>query len=155
MPLWQLFVPEDAYTADDKLELGKRITGIYSDNFGDLPRFYTTVIFHELKPESFLVGGELRDSKFVQIAIVHAARTTEEVAERMGIPVTDLEQAFLKMVGELLRPYVADRGYEWELHVEKAPRETWIIDGMAPPPQWSEDEKRWARENKSSPLVAA
>jgi hypothetical protein len=41
-----------------------------------------------------------------------------------------------------LKPYVADRGYEWELHVEEGPRELWLIDGIAPPPSFSEDEQR-------------
>lgn len=153
MPLWQIFVPEDAYTAEDKRALGERITAVYSDNF-ELPRFYTTVFFHEAKPESYLVGGEPRD-QFVQVAIVHAARTAEEVAERLGVSLADIKATFLKMAHEALRPYVADRGYEWELHVEEAQRETWHIDGMAPPPQWSEAEKRWAKDNKSSPYVAA
>lgn len=153
MPLWQLFVPEDAFTAEDKLDLGNRITNIYSDNF-DLPRFYTTVVFHDLKPESFLVGGEQR-GQFVQVVIVHAARTAGQIAERLGVTEADVNNVFLKFAHEALKPYVADRGYEWESHVENVPHETWNIDGMEPPPPWSEVEKRWAKDNKSSPYVAA
>lgn len=151
MPLWQIFVPEGAYSAQEKREMGERITNIYSENF-DLPRFYTTVFFHENKPESFIVGGEPRD-QFVQVAVVHAARTADEVAEKMGISVAELEGIWLKMAHDALRPYVLDRGFEQELHVEVAARETWTIDGMAPPPQWSEAERLWARENKSSPYL--
>ena len=153
MPLWQLFVPEGDYTADDKLDLGDRITRIYSDNF-DLPRFYTTVVFHDLKPESFLVGGEQR-GKFVQVAIVHAARTAGQIAERLEVTEADVNSVFINFAHESLKPYVADRGYEWELHVENVPHETWNIDGMEPPPPWSEVEKRWAKDNRSSPYTAA
>ena len=153
MPLWQMFVPEGAFAAEDKKALGERITDIYTQ-LVQLPRFYTTVFFHEVKPESFIVGGEPRN-QFVQIAIVHAARTAEESAERLGITLTEVQNTFLAMAHEALRPYVKDRGYEWELHVEAVERELWNIDGMAPPPQWSEVERRWASDNKSSPYVAA
>lgn len=153
MPLWQLFVPENAYTAEEKIDLGNRITNIYSDNF-DIPRFYTTVFFHEAKPESFLVGGEPRD-QFVQVAIVHAARTHEQVAEHIGVPLAELNNTFLTFAHDALNPYVQARGYELELHVELVERDTWNIDGMAPPPPWSAAEKQWAKDNKSSPYVAA
>jgi phenylpyruvate tautomerase PptA (4-oxalocrotonate tautomerase family) len=153
MPLWQLFVPEDAYTDEEKVDLGDRITKIYSDNF-DLPRFYATVIFHDLRPASFLVGGEMR-GKFVQVVIVHAARTAGQIAERLGVEESDVNNVFLKLAHEALEPYVPGRGYESELHVENVPHETWNIDGMEPPPPWSEVEKKWARENRSSPYVAA
>jgi len=153
MPLWQLFVPEDAYTTEEKHDLGNRITNIYSDNF-DLPRFYTTVIFHDLKPASFLVGGEER-GKFVQVAIVHAARTAGQIGERLGVSEAEVNSVFIKLAHEALQPYVADRGYEWELHVENVPHETWNIDGMEPPPPWSDVEKRWAKDNRSSPYVTA
>jgi phenylpyruvate tautomerase PptA (4-oxalocrotonate tautomerase family) len=153
MPLWQLFVPEGAYTAEDKRDLGDRITNLYSDTF-DLPRFYTTVIFHDLKPESFLIGGEQR-AQFVQVAIVHAARTAGQIAERLGVTEDEINNVFLTMAHGALKPHVADRGYEWELHVENVPHETWNIDGMEPPPPWSEVEKRWAKDNRSSPYSAA
>ena len=153
MPLWQLFVPQDAFTADDKRDLGNRITNIYSENF-DLPRFYTTVVFHELKAESFLIGGEPRD-QFVQVAIVHAARTAGQIAERLGVTEADVNGVFLTLAHAALEPYVPARGYESELHVENVPHETWNIDGMEPPPPWSDVEKRWAKDNRSSPYILA
>lgn len=153
MPLWQIFAPEGAYTAEDKKALGERITAIYSENF-DLPRFYTTVFFHQAKPDSYLVGGEPRD-QFVQIAIVHAARSSEQIAERLGVSLEDVNNTFLKFAHEALKPYVADRGYETELHVEEAARGLWNIDSMPPPPPWSEAERRWAKDNKSSPYAVA
>ena len=110
------------------------------------------MFFHEFKPESYIVGGEPRD-QFVQVAIVHAVRTDVEVAELMGITIKELEDLFFQFAADALKPYVADRGYETEWHVEVVARETWLIDGMAPPPPWSPAEKQWAKDNKSSPYV--
>ena len=152
MPLWQIFVPENDFSVEDKRELGNRITNIY-DAF-ELPRFYTTVIFHDLKPASFLIGGEERE-KFVQVAIVHAARTAGQVAERLGVTEAEVYAEFMKSAHEALKPFVADRGYEWEMHTENVPHETWHIDGMEPPPPWSDVEKVWKKNNRSSPYEMA
>ena len=159
MPLWQLFTPENAYTPDEKADLANKITNIYSgakskDNFGfELPRFYTTVVFHEIKADSFFVGGESHE-KFVQIEVVHIARTNEGAAALMGISVEEILANYFEQVSEVLDPYIADRGYEVEFHVETAPFETWKIDGMTPPPPESVAERRWFKENRSSPYDA-
>jgi hypothetical protein len=110
------------------------------------------VVFHEIKADSFFVGGEPRD-KFVQIEVVHIARTNEAAAELAGITVEEILGRYFEKVNELLKPYIADRGYEVEFHVETAPFETWQIDGMTPPSPYSEDELRWAKDNKSSPYA--
>lgn len=160
MPLWQLFVPEDAYTSEEKRDLAERITNIYSsaaaeENFGfALPRFYTSVVFHDFKSDSFFVGGEPRD-KFIQIEVVHIARRQDEVADLIGVSVEELMASYFRMVNEALKPYIADRGYECEFHIEDAPFETWKIDGLTPPPPDSEEERRWARDNRSSPFITA
>jgi phenylpyruvate tautomerase PptA (4-oxalocrotonate tautomerase family) len=156
MPLWQLFTPKDAFTSEEKRDLAERITNVYSGpdavkTIGiELPRFYTSVVFHEFSSDSFFVGGEPRD-QFIQIEVVHIARVTEEVAELIGVSVADLLGSYFQMVDKALKPYVADRGYECEFHVETAPFETWRIDGLTPPPPDSEAERRWAKDNKSSP----
>ncbi|MFE7721380.1 tautomerase family protein [Nocardia rhizosphaerihabitans] len=168
MPLWQLFVPENAYTPEDRSDLAERITNIYSspeakENFGfSFPRFYTSVVFHEIKADAFFVGGEPRD-KFVQIEVVHIAGGAEgddrpvndQTAETMGLSVDDLMERYFNMVFPALKPYIEDRGYECEFHVENAPAVTWRIDGMIPPPPGSEDERRWVKDNKASPRVFA
>ncbi|MEU0313116.1 tautomerase family protein [Nocardioides sp. NPDC006273] len=46
-------------------------------------------------------------------------------------------------------PYIADRGYEVEFHVETAPFETWKVDGMAPPPPETVAERHRFEENLS------
>lgn len=155
MPMWQIYIAEGALSAEDKLELGKRITSIYSDNFDlNMPRFYTTVYFHEYSPAGFVVGGEVRD-KYVVCSILHIARSHEEVAERLGIDLQTLNDTFIKIAHEALNPYVADRGYELELFIQMSAREHWTIDGMYPPPPWSEAELQWTKDNHSSPFVSA
>ncbi|MDR7159124.1 tautomerase family protein [Arthrobacter sp. BE255] len=159
MPLWQLFTPENAYTPEEKADLADKITNIYSsdwsrENLGFvLPRFYTSVVFHEIKADDFYVGGESR-SNFIQIEVVHIARTNEGAAALAGITVEEILRRYFENVNDFLKPYTADRGYEVEFHVEAAPFETWQIDGMVPPVPHSEAEQRWYKENRSSPYVA-
>jgi phenylpyruvate tautomerase PptA (4-oxalocrotonate tautomerase family) len=160
MPLYQMYTPKDAFTPEEKLDLATRITSIYTgpearEAIGfELPRFYTSVLFHEFDPYSFFVGGEPRD-KFIQIEVVHIARLTETVAALNGETVEQLLAKYFALVDKALKPYIADRGYECEFHIEPAPHETWKIDGIEPPPPDSEAEKRWAKDNKSSPYTAA
>jgi hypothetical protein len=51
-----------------------------------------------------------------------------------------------------LKEWIADReDIQWELHVEETPRDFWTVAGIYPPPQNSEEEKRWKKENKPTP----
>lgn len=160
MPLWQIFTPKNAFTPEEKRDLANRITDIYSGPESDesiamtLPRFYTTTVFQEFDAEDFFVGGEPRD-QFIQIEVVHIARTNEGIAARMGLSVEEFFVRFFAQVDKALKPYIADRGYECEFHVENAPHITWKIDGLTPPPEYSEAELRWANDNKSSPYQIA
>lgn len=158
MPLWQLYGPVNAWTPEEKAELAEKITDIYSSELAEkhfgfqLPRFYTSVMFHELDPDSFFIGGQPRD-QFVQIKVAHVARNNEGTADHKGVSVEQILTSYLQMVNDVVVPYVTRHGYEWEFHVENGPFETWVIDGMTPPPPWSEDERRWFKENKSSPYA--
>src|SRR5262249_60854951 len=66
MPLWHIYCPENAYSVEDKRALATRITDLYAE-FG-LPRFYVSVVFHELPKDSLLVGGKATND-FVRIKI--------------------------------------------------------------------------------------
>ena len=168
MPLWHLYVPEDAFTDEDMHDLANRITNIYSspeamENFGfSFPRFYTSVIFHEIKPARFCIGGEPRD-KFIQIQVAHIAGGTDgddrpvndQVAETMGVTVQELFDRYFSLVLPALKPYIEDRGYEWEFSIQNDPAVSWRIDGMIPPAPGTEDMRRWDKENKASPRTYA
>lgn len=163
MPLWHLYVPEDAFTDEDMADLANRITDIYSspeamENWGFwFPRFYTSVIFNEVKPERFIVGGKPRD-KFIQIEVVHIAggepdsdRTpNERAAEYTGLTETELMEKYYQVVYPKLKPYIEDRGYEWEMHVENAPAHSWRIDGQVAPFPGSKDWDRWFEDDRAS-----
>jgi phenylpyruvate tautomerase PptA (4-oxalocrotonate tautomerase family) len=165
MPLWQLFVPENAYTPEEMKDFANRITDIYSGpesmkNWGfQFPRFFTSVVFHEFKPERFIVGGEPRD-KFIQIEVVHIAGgeadddrpPNEQAAERMGgLTEAEVFEKFYDVVNPTLKPYIEDRGYEWEIHIENAPAVSWRVDGQVVPRPPSEDWERWLKDDKASP----
>jgi phenylpyruvate tautomerase PptA (4-oxalocrotonate tautomerase family) len=139
MPLWKLYTPVGAYTADDKKNLVERITKMYTDI--DLPKFYVDVIFHEVPKESFFIGAEPVDN-FIRITAVHIARTlTSE----------ELRGAWLQNVNAALAPYVQDRGYTWEFHIDETPADLWTCQGIRPPAMGSDSEKRWTREGKATP----
>jgi len=58
MPLWHIYCPENAYSAEDKCAFATRITDLYADV--GLPRFYASVVFHELPRNSFLSADRQR-----------------------------------------------------------------------------------------------
>jgi len=37
---------------------------------------------------------------------------------------------------------------EWEHHIYETPRDLWRIQGLDPPPQFSDAEKLWIEKNK-------
>ena len=46
MPLWKVYHPAHAFSAEDKQELAERITSVYAGI--PIPKFYAVVIFEEL-----------------------------------------------------------------------------------------------------------
>ena len=136
MPLWKIYHPVGAFTAEDKHAFARRITELY----GFLPKFYVNVIFQEVPRDSFYIGGEPVDN-FIRLSIEHIARTTSD----------DQKGWWLDLTNKAIGPFVKDRGFNWEFHIDETPFEFWSVQGYRPPPAGSEDEKRWARENKPSP----
>jgi phenylpyruvate tautomerase PptA (4-oxalocrotonate tautomerase family) len=138
MPLWTIYCPERAYSAEDKRAFASRITDLYAQV--GLPRFYVSVMFHELPKDSFFMGGKPTDD-FVRIWI-------DQIARRMT---PDRYQLWIERINATIDPFVRQRGYRWEIHIDETPTELWTIEGMRPPPASSEAEKRWAREDRASP----
>jgi phenylpyruvate tautomerase PptA (4-oxalocrotonate tautomerase family) len=135
MPLWKIYHPPGAFSAEDKQALAERVTGLYRI----LPKFYVGVVFQAVEPDSFYVGGEPRDD-FVRIWVDHSART---------LPDDDAVKArWIAMCDEAIAPYVRDRGLDWEFHIDETPFDLWSIQGIRPPFADSETEKRWRAENR-------
>jgi hypothetical protein len=99
-----------------------------------------------MSENTMLVGGKRMDPKrhFVRFAIDHIA---------IKVPVQDAAyRRVTDAIDKALKPHVADRGYDWEYHIDETERRLWKINGLIPPPHESEDEKIWCRENKAVPL---
>ena len=137
MPLWHIYCPENAYSAEDKCALATRITDLYASR--GLPRFYASVVFHELAKNSFFVGGKATND-FVRIWIDHIARVTAP-EQRAGL---------LERINTTLDPFVRERGYRWEVHIDITPMDFWNIQGMKPPDPNSEAEKKWVKDDRPS-----
>ena len=121
--------------------MASRITSIYRA----LPKFYVGVVFQEVPKTSFFVCGEPVDD-FVRIWVDHIARAFND---------EELKGKFLGAVGQLLAPYIADRGLRWEMHVDETSFSLWTIQDLRPPLPTSDAEEPWAAENKPTPYEAA
>lgn len=141
MPLSKIYHPPGAFSADDKQQLSERITALYSR----LPRFYVGVVFQEVAPDAFYVGGQ-PVSNFVRIWIDQIART---------LPNAEARTWWIGKCDEALAPFIRDRGLDWEFHIDETSFELWSIQGYRPPLPDTEDEQRWLRENRPTPLVGA
>jgi len=140
MPLWNIYHPVDAYGVEDKQTMAASIVRLYPI----LPKFYVGVLFHEVSRENFYIGGVAND-KFVRISVDHIARqfSDDEIRER-----------WLGWVTKTLAPFTADRGLDWELHIDETPFHIWLMQGMRPPLPNSEAETKWISENRPSPYEA-
>ncbi len=140
MPLWKVYHPVGAFSVDEKAAFAKKVTELY----GMLPKFYVNVIFHEIPKESFYIGGVQVDN-FIRLTIVQIARTLPD----------DRKVWWLERINETIAPFVKERGFDWEFHIDETPFDLWSVQGYQPPPPDSEDEKRWARESRPSPRTHA
>ena len=104
-----------------------------------LAQFYASVVFHELPKNSFFVGGKATND-FVRIWIDQIARAT---APRQ-------RAWWLERVNTALNPFLRERGYRWEVHIDETPIDLWTIQGMKPPAPNSEAEKRWVKQDGPS-----
>ena len=138
MPLWKIHHPVGAYTQKDKEAFAQAIGAPYAA--APIPDFYVVVLFEETPAANCYVGGKAHDH-FVRIQIDHLARTIPDQIER---------QWFTKVVDNLISPWVADRGFEWEFTYNEPPADIWSINGHVPPPFHSAAEKRWIEEGIAS-----
>jgi phenylpyruvate tautomerase PptA (4-oxalocrotonate tautomerase family) len=143
MPLWNVHCPKGVYDAQDRQAFAAKVTDLYAESGAKLPRFYVSVVFHEFERDEFFMGGEPAE-RFVRINIDQIARQTPEPERR---------KRWIRKVNEWMAPFLHERGLHSEIHIDDTPTEFWIIDGILPPPAGSPDERRWAEENKPSPLL--
>ncbi|MDX3452055.1 tautomerase family protein [Streptomyces sp. ME02-8801-2C] len=144
MPYWEIFAPENAYTPEDREQLSERITSLYVD-YANLPKFYVVILFQDVPENTMYVGGKAA-TNFVRIRVNHVAR-------QMVDP--ELRFTCMEVIGEKLAPFVKDRGYDWEIHIDESPMDLWRTQGLVPPPPESDVEKLWAKENRAIPHEVA
>jgi phenylpyruvate tautomerase PptA (4-oxalocrotonate tautomerase family) len=142
MPLWKVYHPVGAYSAEDKAAISRSITDVYARV---MPRFYVGVIFQEVEADNFYIGG-VSHPRFVRIWVDHIARTFTS---------DEMKVRFFEKMNQVFAPWIADRGYDWELHVDETPFDLWTIQGYFPPREGTEDEKRWIADNRASPRTHA
>jgi phenylpyruvate tautomerase PptA (4-oxalocrotonate tautomerase family) len=143
MPLWKVYHPVGAFSAEDKRNLAKQVTDVYARI--PIPKFYVVFIYEEMAKDSCFVGGE-PNNKFVRFKIDHIART---------LPGSVLREWWIRTLDTVIAPYVKDKGYDWEISVDETPVDLWSLQGEIAPPFESVAEKRWVKENKASPYTLA
>lgn len=129
MPLWLVYHPQGTFTtAESKHALAADITSIYT-GLG-LPAFYVVVNFVPPAATDNFVGGTNSPASkpFIRFVVDH-----------ISIHVADSDDAthmsrMASKVDEVLGPHVADKGYDWEFHMDETPRGMWMINGFIPPP---------------------
>ncbi|KAK3358012.1 putative oxalocrotonate tautomerase [Lasiosphaeria hispida] len=126
MPLWLIYHPEGTFTSDAKEALAAEITSIYTAV--GLPAFYVVINFISLPNSSIFVGGRNPppEKPFIRFSVDHiAVHLGGDVKRQAGITAR---------IETKLKPHIADRGYDYEFHVDETPRELWRINGFIPPP---------------------
>lgn len=141
MPLWNIYHTASIFeTHEIRDNIAKGITKLYTN--GGLPDFYVVVQFIPLSASNIFVGGETRDKNpFVRLVVQHMAVHRHE-------GVDNFPARFSESINKVLRPFIAEKGYDWEITVSDTPRDFWRFNGIAPPPWRSEEEKVWARDGR-------
>ncbi|KAL5115029.1 hypothetical protein ACEQ8H_007070 [Pleosporales sp. CAS-2024a] len=163
MPLWTIYHPPTVFTdTATKQALAHAITQIYTAIA--IPAFYVNVLFQPIEATSFFVGGVSRPSSaqaqasshepgagpdstrpFIRITIQNIARKITNNVVRDG---------FLGRVDAALRPFIADKGFDWEYSVLETSRDLWKIQGLVPPFPDSVAEREWTRANRATEFEA-
>ncbi|CAK5272285.1 unnamed protein product, partial [Mycena citricolor] len=150
MPFHQFYTPKGLYSDAEKAALAKDITALYAAPPISLPEFYVVVAFIELEQGNFFVGAETkRADNMVRIQVEHVARTFP-----VGEAGVASKRDFMARYEGTLKRYTAGRGVDWEIGIQDSDPQLWHLNGMAPPPPESEQEKLWKKENKAVPYVA-
>ncbi|KAI8934299.1 hypothetical protein NX059_009038 [Plenodomus lindquistii] len=159
MPLWIIYHPPSTFQdAESKRGLSKAITDIYT--LSNLPAFYVNVLFQVIQADSFLIGGVARPSPeseadkpgpdsskpFIRITVEHIA---------LDSPTNPRHRAsMLRRMDAALKPYIEDKGYDWEYSIVDTNRDLWKVQGLVPPMPNSEADLEWRKLNRPVPFEA-
>ncbi|OIW33900.1 hypothetical protein CONLIGDRAFT_677640 [Coniochaeta ligniaria NRRL 30616] len=165
MPLWHIYHPPAVFTDQaSKAGLAKNIMSIYTD-FG-MPAFYVNVIFHPTPGHNVFIGGvpqslpsgessaETLPRPFIRLVGEHIAYNHGSNTEGMKQFCDQFDKGqkdLFAVVVKVIKPYIGDKGYDWEYHVDETPTDFWRVQGLKPPPYGSEGMKVWVEANKAVP----
>ncbi|KAH7033996.1 putative oxalocrotonate tautomerase [Macrophomina phaseolina] len=149
MPTWKFYHPDNVFMdPDEKQALSQAITDIYT-GIG-LPAFYVAVLFIPQPPNTIYRGGAaqptLKKPPYIRIMFSHIARHFEagESEEKTN---------FMDMVNRILKSFIADKGWDWEIDGTEGDLSFLRVQGMKIPPPGSEAEKLWKREDRPVPYT--
>ncbi|KAM0816959.1 putative Oxalocrotonate tautomerase [Seiridium cardinale] len=155
MPVWHILHSDDVFTdMRERASLVKDITALYTS--GGLPPFYVNIFFHKLAPGDFWTDsryqGDLGEAFEGDVAGVKKRERPFVHFEVDQIAVHFTDEAWARQwcekLNKALKPYTADKGYDWEYHIDETPRSLWRINGLVAPPWKSAVERKWFEENK-------
>ena len=132
MPLWLICHPTGTFENNTtKQALSCDITAMYTGR--GLPAFYSIVNFIKVAGNDVYMGGcPNTENPFIRIMINHIAITQPDTDEAYHRVTTRISQ--------ILKPYVADKEYDEDFHVDEIERRLRRCQGMDPPPFGSEQE---------------
>jgi phenylpyruvate tautomerase PptA (4-oxalocrotonate tautomerase family) len=140
MPYWEVFTPVNAYTVEDKKAFADAITKACVE-FAEIPAFFVNVRFQEMPENTMFLGGEPA-TNFVRIV-------ADTIARQMPTP--EIRAACMAFIGEVVRPFLTDRGFDWEIHIDETPVELWRVNGIKAPLDDPELFEQWIKENRAIP----
>ena len=144
MPYWQIFTPANAFTHEDREQLSQAITSIYVDY---------------VEPPAVLRGRPVQ--RHAEEHHVRRRESEQQLRPDLHRPrrATDghrgAARACMTAIEDKLAPFVKERGYDWEVHIDETPIDLWRTQGLVPPPPYSDIEKLWATENRPIPYELA
>ncbi|TDZ54645.1 hypothetical protein CTRI78_v006107 [Colletotrichum trifolii] len=145
MPLWLVYHTPDSFVdIESKQAFVKDVTAWYM-RIG-LPAFYVIVNFLPMAPGTIWKGAEIPSKPFVRMSMDHIAVRLDDDA--------DVYHRVTESFEKLLKPHIADKGYDYEYHVDETPRDLWRVNGFIPPGFGSVAEKKWFDLNKPVPYEA-
>ncbi|KAJ5614608.1 hypothetical protein N7528_008262 [Penicillium herquei] len=149
MPLWQIYHPAGTFEDNaTKQAFAQDITKMYTEL--GLPSFYVVTHFYRMDDNNVFIGGKANEpgnTPFVRIVITHIA-----------IHIPDVDAMYLRTTSyldQIIKPHVADKGYDFEYHVDETERRLWKINSLIPPQYKSEEEQLWVKENRAVPYEGA
>ncbi|KAK5991927.1 hypothetical protein PT974_05317 [Cladobotryum mycophilum] len=142
MPLWLVFYSPGTFADDEaKHAFAEDVCSFYTDI--GLPKFYVVIEFIKQSLSETWVGAEKKDKPFIRLVVDHVANPFPEDDE--------IRHRGMEKIEKILKPHIADKGYDWEIHIDETDRKLWRVNGFVPPPYQSEGEALWVKENRPVP----